>query len=311
MHNDTIKVANKIIMDNVLLDIFQRMNEELEKCKKAYENEKLQNEKYEWAYQKWSVKDFSGSFNCRFNFYDDTEIEIDNYNTFIGIFNNRIHEIKNMWVRYYFSYGIGNGTNIKYIRKHINMDIYENRMSIDVDINSDDDKMQGVYNFIKERIMRAPEKYDRVIKNKTSIMNKVAISIGLIPSTIICLLTLISPEIRMFFGNTYVVFPIVVLILGYFIGFVFSSGKLYDLYTPILPEKKYVGYDTVNYKSIYKDDIDKYVETSEIIIGKNVNNIRNRRKILEIERKYSKFIPIELVMLMGISIIVIIIGKLI
>ena len=78
-----------------------------------------------------------------------------------------------------------------------------------------------------------------------------------------------------------------------------------------IKKKKYDHYDTNSSKSVYKDDIEKYLETSEIIIGKNIDNIKNRKEILQLEQKYSKYIPIELIVLLVMSIIMILVGKLI
>ena len=58
------------------------------------------------------------------------------------------------------------------------------------------------------------------------------------------------------------------------IGSIVFGGKIVRLYSSIVPEKKYAGYDSTNYQSIYKDDIEKFVQTSEIIIGKNIDNIK-------------------------------------
>ena len=103
MYNDTIKVANKIISETDLADIFQRMNDEIKENEQICRQEKMQNEKYEWDYQHWTTKDFEGEFKCEFNFYDDTNITVDNYNSFITLFNNRLHEVKDMWIRYSYS----------------------------------------------------------------------------------------------------------------------------------------------------------------------------------------------------------------
>ena len=113
MYNDTIKVANKIISDSDLADIFQKMNEEILENNKICKQEIMQNEKYETEYQHWTTKDFQGTFKCTVNFYDDTNITFDNYNNFISIYNSRIHEIKEIWVRYHFSYWIQNGRDSK------------------------------------------------------------------------------------------------------------------------------------------------------------------------------------------------------
>lgn len=309
MYNDTIKVANKIISDTDLADIFQRMDEELKENQQICRQETMQNEKYERKYQHWTTKDFDGSFTCTFNFYDDTNVTVDNYPVFITIFNNRLHEVKDMWVRYNCHYWIQNGNDQKMVSQHINMSIYEYKMDIEVNLSSDDKKMDDIYQLIKERILRAPERYDRVIKKKSSITNKIGFALGMIPSLIICTLLVFVPAIRQIYGMTYVLFPIAAVILAFMIGNTVFGGNLDRLYSSIVPEKKYAGYDSTNYKSIYKDDIEKFVETSEIIIGKNIDNIKNRKEIVELEKKYSSYIPKELIALLILSIVMILVGK--
>mgnify|MGYP000000812856 FL=1 len=309
MYNDTIKVANKIISDTDLADIFQRMDEEIRENQQICRQETMQNEKYEREYQHWTTKDFEGKFNCTFNFYDDTNITVDNYNAFITIFNNRLHEVKDMWVRYNYHYWIQNGRDQKMISQHINMNIYEYKMDIEVNLSSDDKKMDDVYQLIKEKILKAPERYDRIIKKKSSITNKIGFALGVIPSLIICTLLVFVPTIREIYGMTYVLFPIAVVILAFMIGNTVFGGRLDRLYSTIVPEKKYDHYDASAGKSVYKDDIDKFVGTSEIIIGKNINNIHNRKEIVELEKKYSGYIPTELIVLLVLSIIMIFVGK--
>ena len=309
MYNDTIKVANKIISDTDLADIFQRMDEEIKENQQICRQETMENEKYEREYQHWTTKDFEGSFSCTYNFYDDTNIKVDNYLSFITIFNNRLHEVKDMRVRYSYHYWIQNGKELKMVSQHINMSIYEYKMDIEVDLSSEDKKMDDIYQLIKERILKSPERYDRVIKKKNSIANKIGFASGIIPSLIICTLLAFVPAIRQAYGTTYVLFPIAAVILAFMIGNTVFSGKLDRLYSSIVPEKKYAGYDSKNYKSIYKDDIEKYVETSEIIIGKNIDNIKNRKEIVELEKKYSSYIPKELIALLILSIVMILVGK--
>mgnify|MGYP005975665571 FL=1 len=309
MYNDTIKVANKIISDTDLADIFQRMDEELKENQQICRQETMQNEKYERKYQHWTTKDFDGSFTCTFNFYDDTNVTVDNYPVFITIFNNRLHEVKDMWVRYNCHYWIQNGNDQKMVSQHINMSIYEYKMDIEVNLSSDDKKMDDIYQLIKEKILHAPERYDRVIKKKSSITNKIGFALGMIPSLVICTLLVFVPAIKQIYGMTYVLFPIATIILAFMIGNTVFGGKLDRLYSTIVPEKKYAGYDSTNYKSIYKDDIEKFVETSEIIIGKNIDNIKNRKEIAELEKKYSSYIPKELIALLVLSIVMILVGK--
>lgn len=92
------------------------------------------------------------------------------------------------------------------------------------------------------------------------------------------------------------------------IGSMISSSKLDKYYETIVPSKKYAGYDSTNYKRIYKDDIDSFVDTSEILIGKKINNLDNRRMIKKVYEKYKGLIPKELIALLIVTVIVIIIG---
>ena len=97
----------------------------------------------------------------------------------------------------------------------------------------------------------------------------------------------------------------------YFIGSIIANAKLDKYYDPIMPDKKYAGYDTTNHKSVYKDDVDQYVNTSDILIGTKVNNLTYREKINEIYNKYKKRVLPMILAITGISIIVLVVGLLI
>ena len=310
MYNDTIKVANKIIVDKDLMDIFQKMYESIKENEKICEKETRENEKYELEFQHWTTKDFEGNIKGTFNFYDDTTITVDNYKNFITIFNNRLHEVKDVTVRLYCSYWIKDGVKQDMISQYINMYIQENKMDIEVSLSSKDKRLDNIYKLIKDKIIKAPTRYNRIIRKRKAIISKIEFSLGVIPSLIICTLLVFIPSIRESYALTYVLFPVVVLLLAFIIGNVIFGGKLNNLYSNLIPEKKYEGYDLKNNMSIYKDDVDQFIKTSEIIIGKNIYNIRKRREISRLEKKYSEYIPYEIVALVVLSIIVVLIGKL-
>ena len=83
-----------------------------------------------------------------------------------------------------------------------------------------------------------------------------------------------------------------------------GNSKLDKCYKSIVPEKKYAGFNANTGTSYYKDDIDQYVTTSEILIGKNMNNLDYRKEIKALKEKYKKWIPYELGIMALISIIV-------
>lgn len=306
MHNDTIKVANKIITDNDLENIFIKMNEVINEMNKICKNEDFQNERYEREYQTWTAKNFEGKIKTFIDLYDDTQISTESYGEFMTLFNTRIREIKYMTIYYSLSYYTQKpGENDIYNSSSIKMEISETKMNISVKL--DGNKMDEVYQLIKNIILNAPERYDRIIKKKSSITTKITFALGIIPSMALLFLLIFVPTIRELYATSFVMYPIGSLLLGFFLGSIFN-GQLDKLYENIVPKKKYKGYDRDSGKSIYVDDVDSYTENSEIIIGKNIDNIRNREEIKRLETKYSKYIPYELLALLITSIIVVIVG---
>ena len=311
MYNDTIKAENKIISSDDLTQIFQLMGETLKKYLKVSQLEEMQNRMLDTPYQNYTFKDEGSKMKVTVDFYDNTNITFDNYDNFMGIFYSRIDEIKTMDVYYTLSYTVITpepNRSRNFYSQSIQMHINENKLDITLNLKSEDPKLDEVYNLIKNKVLSAPEKYDDVIRRKSKITNTVTFGVGLIPGMVIAALLLFVPVVNNIFFKGYVVYPIVAVFIAYMIGSMFSSSKLDKYYNPIMPNKKYAGYDSTNYKSIYKDDIDSFVGTSEILIGKKVNNLENRRMIRTEYEKYKTLIPKELIALLIATVIVIIIG---
>ncbi len=311
MYNDTIKVANKIITDKDLLEIFELMNEKLIYLKKIAKKEEMQNSMLKYDYKKWTFKDNGSKLSFDVDFYDDTNIKFDNYNNFLAIFNSRLHEIKNIWVRFHLWYSVSSPSQkYEWHSQYINMNIYETKADIEVSLSSTDKKIDDIYELIKNKILNAPPKYDTVVKEKTKINIIVGLGIGFIPALIITTLLLLIPAVKYVFAESYVLYTICCLALTFFIGEIAISAKLDDLYKNIIPEKKYIRYDSTTHKSVYKDDIDNYIQTSEILIGKNVDNLKCRDNIMKYYNKYKRYIPYEIVIMILLSVISVLLGKL-
>ena len=311
MYNDTVTAANKIISNKDLEEIFIRMDDAIKENEQICKRETMENQNLDREAQHWTTRDFSGTFKCEFDFYDSTTITVDNYINFITIYNNRLDEIRRMYITYRYEYWLGpKGIDSEYITQTINMDIYEHKMDINVRLSSVDKKMDDIYELIKEKILNAPERYDRIIQKRSSIISKIELAAGIIPSLIICSLLAIVQPIRQIYGTTFVGYPIMVLVLAYLIGAFVYSGKLDNLYSTIIPNKKSMGYDRNKGKVVYKDDLDNYTNTSEIIIGKNIDNLKKRKTIADIENKYSEYFTMELLLLLVLSILMVLLGRL-
>lgn len=311
MYNETLKAENKIFTAEDLIEIITAINNELIELSNKYNEEKVQNEGKNLNEQNWTLKYYTSSLRANFNLYDATTINVDNYEDMLNFINNRLSEIKDISFWAHCSYSIKTpGSEALHVPKKISMYVYENKIDFELELGTKDRNFYSVYDLIKQKILNAPERFDRVVKNKSMIKNKIEFAIGLIPSLFICFLLVLIPLIRGIYSASYILFPVLTLLLGYFLGNIIYDGKMESLYSTISPNKKYAGHDS-NYKSIYKNDINDYIKRSEVIIGKNVNNIKKRNEISKLETKYSKYIPIELIILLVLSILVVILGKLV
>jgi len=309
MYNDTIKAENKIITHDNLTQIFQAMGETLKKYQKISIAEEQRNHMLDYNYQSYTFKDEGSKMKVIIDFYDNTNITFDNYDNFASIFYSRIEEIRSLDVYYTLNYYVITpepNRSRTYYSQSIQMHITENKLDITLKLDSQDNKLEEIYNLIKNIVLNAPEKYDTIIKKKNKITNTVTFAIGMIPALIITTILLFIPVIGSIILNGYVVYPIGCVILAFIIGSLVASTKLDKYYDTIVPEKKYDGYS--DGKAVYKDDIDKFISTSEILIGKKVDNLENRNAIQKEYEKYKRLIPKELIILLVATIIVIIVG---
>ncbi len=304
MYNDQIKAENKIITYDDLYEIFSRMQEKLTYYKKIYENEKIKNSVLDYSDRVWTFNDNNSRLRFEVDFYDNTYITFDNYYTFIPVFNSRLNDIKKIEVYFSLNYSVDIGTKHEFYFQSINMIINENKMDIQISLSSKDKKIDDIYELIKYKILNAKEKYDEIIKKKNKIITIIGLAIGFIPALILTTLLIISSTMRSIYANTYIVYPLATCIIAYILGITISDSMLSKYYSSIIPEQKYAGYDYKKGQNIYKDDIDSFKGTSEIQIGKNVNNLDYRNHIKNMKEKYQKFLPYEIGILFFFSIIV-------
>ncbi len=309
MYNDSIKVANKIITTDDLANIFLKIWENSEDLKKTYKQEEITNSNLDRDMQNWDLKDLNCTLNFQVDFYDDTNIKFDNFHNFMAVFNNRLEEIKNIDVRYNCYYSImKNGNWGEMIHQSISIDIFEYKMDINVSLSSYDKKLYEVYELVKNIVLNAPVKFDSIIEKKKVITNKISFIRGLVPAIILASGLFFIPFVSELYLKTYVLYPIGCLVFGYILGNMFFSGKLDLLYSKLIRDKKYVRYDIDSRKEIYEDNIEEYKLKAEILIGKNLNNLQYRKEIVDMQNKYQKYLPYELMVILVVSLIIVVIS---
>ena len=126
------------------------------------------------------------------------------------------------------------------------------------------------------------------------------ISVGIILSYILYVILKInadkiSPVFAEYLSNKYI------LVFGQWfvailLGNIFSYWYILSLYRPLLPETKYVGYNYSTGRGNYTDDVDDYIEHSEVHFGKYWDAKKRRNQIEKIYKVTNKIVLVQLLL---------------
>ena len=104
----------------------------------------------------------------------------------------------------------------------------------------------------------------------------------------------ISPVFAEYLSNKYI------LIFGQWfvailLGNVFSYWYILSLYRPLLPETKYAGFNYSTKRGKYTDDVDDFIEHSEVHFGKYWDAEKRRNRIEKIYKVTKIILLVQLV----------------
>ena len=255
MNGNTIIVANKIITSEDLFAMFQLMNNNVKKYQRIYEEEKLSNKKYEYNDQTWTVGNLNVNQYMVVTFNDNSKINYDNYDKFMNVLYERIEDVVFINFGYDLVYAKIKNGECKNIMQGMG---FEDRFEINLNTANDDDRVADIYNEIKTIIDDAPEKYDRVIKRKNFISNKMGVGVGLLFSIILSTTLLNVTKVKKIYTSNFAIYPACTFALGLVLGIILFSTFFKRLYKNLIPKH----YN----KEMYK-------KSCEIHIGKNTNSL--------------------------------------
>lgn len=308
-------ISNKIITANDLQRIFDEINSCLTKAQQQFDAEATQNHYLPRNSQSWSMQFFHTTLNASITFSDHTERSYDNYRDFIDTFKHRPGSIKRISllssIHYTDSrkYNAASGTGGRHVNARLSLFINEDSLSIRYEDAGDSRMLDSAYILIQSIISQAPERYDRTIKSRDFINMKIGFAMTAIPIAILMALLCIAPTMRSIYAHAYVLYPLATLSIAVVAGAFIGANRTERFYRNLLPRQHYERYDHNKHQLVYSDDISDYTKKGEVLIGQNVDNLRNRQSIQALEKKSLVVIPVCLVATAILSIVVIIIGK--
>ena len=295
------KVINKQIPLDTIIKTANYIENYKEKYDRKFEIEENKNRNIPFGEKIWEYENGSTKINYTIAFKDGKNITESDYNWFISSLDNP-SIIKSIIIDLYISYYTkNNNTNINDIYNKINLSLYynENNVTIDIDTTNQEKEAHNVYSELINILENNKERYDKTIKYRGIRTQCFTISIGILLSYILFFILKInennfSPIFKECFNNKYF------LILGQWIiaivlGNLLSAWYISLLYKTLLPERKYVGYDYSSNRGKYSDDLEDYINYSEVHFGKYFDANKRREKIEKIYKITSKILIVQLI----------------
>lgn len=217
---------------------------------------------------------------------------------FLDNLESTIKDIKRIYISYHLSFFdyTNNGvlcTLSSSCSFYLGDDNYDSNTRYSVDSSNMEQEADNLYSKITNVFRDNTVRYDKTIKNRNLRMQSFCVALGIVLSYILYIvLKICSGNFPEFFINLLANKNVIVFgqwIVAIIAGNVFGIWYMNSLYKPLLPDRKYVGYNTNKRESIYKDMVDEYKEDSELQFGR-FYDLKDRRNKIEKIFKYSSII---------------------
>ena len=202
-----------------------------------------------------------------------------------------------------------NSINVSVDFRDARMDLKYSDVSIDVQTTNQEREANNIYSTIMNILEDNEDRLNKTIKHRKIRVQSFCISVGIILSYILYIVLRMNMDKFPIQIATYLTNKYVIVFGQWFVaillGNIFSYWYILSIYRPLLPEAKYAGYNSSTSKSVYNDDIENYIEHSEVHFGQFWDAGKRRTKIENIYKVTSKIVLVQLL----ISIILFLILK--
>ena len=301
------KVVNKQIPIKSIIDVANYFDDYKNRYDNIFEQEKRKNKNLAFSDKNYEYENGSTELRYTVKLRNGKDMTETDYNWFIGQLNQprAIEEIRiDLRVSYYNKSGKEN-YNDKYNSINVSVDLRDARMDlkysdvyVDVQTTNQEKEANNIYSTIMNTLEDNEDRLNRTIKHRKVRMQSLCISVGIILSYILYIVLRINADKFPTQIATYLTNKYIIVFGQWFVAIILGNALSYwyilSVYRPLLPEAKYAGYNSSTHKSVYKDDIDDYLEHSEVHFGKFWDAEKRRNKIEKIYKVTNKIVLIQL-----------------
>lgn len=301
------KVVNKQIPIKSIIDVANYFDDYKSRYDNIFEQEKIKNKNVEFSEKKYEYENGNTELRYTVKLRNGQNMTETDYNWFIGQLGNprAIEEVFiDLRVSFYNKSGKEN-YNDQYNSINVTVDFRDARMDlrysdvyIDVQTTNQEREANNIYSTVMNTLENNEDRLNKTIKHRKIRTQSFCISVGIILSYILYLVLRITAdkfpmEIATYLTNKYVI-VFGQWFVAILLGNVFSYWYILSVYKPLLPETKYAGYNYSTGRGNYTDDVDDYIEHSEVHFGKYWDAEKRRTKIEKMYKITSKIILVQL-----------------
>ena len=295
------KVVNKQIPLETIIKVANHLEDYKEKYDKKFELEENKNKNLPYGEKQWEYENGNTTIKYTIEFKNGKNITESDYNWFVGNLNEP-QIIKSISIDLYVSFFTkGQNSSDNDVRNSIRISLYfrESYVTIDIDTTNQENEAHNLYSELMNILEDNEDRYDKTMKHRKIRTQCFTISVGIILSYILYIILKInadkiSPVFVEYLSNKYV------LVFGQWfvailLGNVFSYWYMLSLYKPLLPETKYAGYNYSTNRGKYADDVDDFIEHSEVHFGRYWDAEKRRNRIEKIYKVTRIILLVQLV----------------
>ena len=295
------KIVNKIIPIQTIIDVANYFEDKKDEYKSLFEKDRQKNENLKYSEQVYEYKGTDCKVQYTVKFKDGKELTEANYNWFIGMID-KIVFIQKISIYYSISYfsNYKNNQNYEYMNLYTFVNFGEDSVSISVNGKNLEEEVYKVHSYLRGLIENNDYRYNKTVKHRNFRIQSFCLTIGFVLSYILYLIMLVNKkkltgELEVLINNKFV------LIIGqwfvaFLIGNILGFPIMKTLYKTIVPKTKYSHYNRSSSKSVYVDDIEKFISSDEVQIGINAYNGKKRLIIERIYKITSKIVLLQLIL---------------
>lgn len=301
------KVVNKQIPIKSIIDVANYFDDYKNRYDNIFEQEKIKNKNLEFSDKKYEYENGSTELRYTIKLRNGQNMTETDYNWFIGQLGQprAIEEVSlDLRVSFYNKSGKEdyndqyNSINVTVDFRDARMDLRYSDVYIDVQTTNQEREANNIYSTVMNTLEDNEDRFNKTIKHRKIRIQSFCISVGIILSYILYLVLRMNADKLPVEMATYLTNKYVIVFGQWFVaillGNLFSYWYMLDIYRPLIPDAKYAGYNSSTYKSVYKDDIDDYLEHCEVQFGKFWDAEKRRNKIEKIYKVTNKVLLVQL-----------------